>query len=295
MSTAAPPPPAGHPTPPFEHPELPAGVEPTPTGPRWKAWTAWVALIGGFAAAIVGALVIGIVAAAFGASLEEPPPSVTITATYVQDLCLIGAAVLVARLAAPPHPSDFGLRPARLWSSVGWIAALLLGFVVVTAAWVALIGADDAQETLPQELGVDESDIALVSVAILVCVLAPLAEEIFFRGYFFTALRSWRGLWPAALVTGLVFGVIHAGSSDPAFLVPLAALGMGLCLLYVRTGSLYPCIAAHALNNSIAFGASLDWTWEIAPLTAGALAAITVVLAAVRRLERPAPHVRLPA
>jgi membrane protease YdiL (CAAX protease family) len=89
--------------------------------------------------------------------------------------------------------------------------------------------------------------------------------------------------------------VIHAGSSDPAFLVPLAALGMGLCLLYVRTGSLYPCIAAHALNNSIAFGASLDWTWEIAPLTAGALAAITVVLAAVRRLERPAPHVRLPA
>lgn len=292
MSTAAPPPPAGHPAPPFDHPELPAGVEPTPTGPRWKAWTAWVALVGGFAAAIAGALVIGIVAAAFGASLEEPPPSVTITATYVQDLCLIGAAILVARLAAPPRPSDFGLRPARLWSSLGWIAVLLVGFLVVTAAWVTLVGADDAQETLPQELGVDESDVALISVAILVCVLAPLAEEIFFRGYFFTALRSWRGLWPAALVTGLVFGVIHAGSSDPAFLVPLATLGAGLCLLYARTGSLYPCIAAHALNNSIAFGAALDWTWEIAPLTAGSLAALASILGAVRRASAPVAPVR---
>ena len=53
-----------------------------------------------------------------------------------------------------------------------------------------------------------------------------------------------------------MFGAIHAGSSDPAFLVPLGLLGMGLCLLYVRTGSLYPCVAAHALNNSIAFGVS---------------------------------------
>lgn len=292
MSTAAPPPPAGHPAPPFEHPELPAGIEPTPTGPRWKAWTAWVALIGGFAAAIVGALVIGIVSAAFGASLEEPPPSVTISATYVQDLCLIAAAIVMARLVAAPRPADFGLRPARFWPSLGWIAALFVGFLVVTAAWVALIGADDAQEDLPQELGVEESDVALLSVAILVCVLAPIAEEFFFRGYFFTALRSWRGMWPAALVTGLVFGAIHAGSSDPAFLVPLAALGIGLCLLYVVTGSLYPCIGAHALNNSVAFGASLDWTWEILPLLAGSLASIALVLVVVQRVAGSAAAAR---
>ena len=132
---------------------------------------------------------------------------------------------------------------------------------------MALVGADDTEETLPKELGADDSDVALVAVAILVCVLAPLAEEFFFRGYFFTALRSWRGMWPAAIITGMVFGAIHAGSSDPAFLLPLAALGTGLCLLYVRTGSLYPCVAAHALNNSIAFGVSQDWGWEILPVT----------------------------
>lgn len=292
MSTATPglpaPPAAGHPAPPLR-PELPDGVEPTPVGPHWKAWTAWVALVGGFAGAIAGALMIGIAAAAFGASLDSPPPSVNILATVVQDLCLIGAAVLMARISAPPRPWDFGLRPTALWPAVGWVVLLLAGFMAFTAAWVALVGASSADETLPKELGAEDSDIALVSVAILVCVVAPVSEEFFFRGYFFEALRSWRGIWPAALTTGLVFGAIHAGSSDPAFLVPLGALGTGLCLLKVRTRSLYPCVGAHALNNSIAFGASQHWGWEIVPMTAAALALIAAIFLVVRRIWGPAP------
>ena len=292
MSTATPGPfipPAGHPAPPLERPELPAGVEPTPARPQWKAWTAWVALVGGFAAALVGALVIGLTAAAFGASLEDPPPAVNILATVVQGACLIGAAILMARIAGTPRPWDFGLRPTRFWPAVGWIVALLVGFFLFTAVWVSVIGADNTEETLPKELGADDSDIALVAVALLVCVLAPLTEEFFFRGYFFTALRSWRGMWPAALITGLVFGGIHAGSSDPAFLVPLAALGTGLCLLYVKTGSLYPCVAAHALNNSLAFGVSQDWGWEILPVTVGSLAILAGIFAVVRPVGGPVP------
>jgi membrane protease YdiL (CAAX protease family) len=279
-------PPAGHPAPPLLRPELPDGVEPTPLGPRWAAWTAWVALIGGFAAAIAAAIVIGIGAAAFGAALDSPPPSVNILATVAQDLCLIGAAILAARLAAPPRPRDFGLRPTAFWPGLGWVGVLLISFVTFTAAWVALLGISNTDETLPKQLGVDESTVALVAVTILVCVIAPLAEEFFFRGYFFTALRSWRGVWPAALLTGLVFGAVHAGSSNAGFLVPLGLLGMGLCLLYVRTGSLYPCIAAHALNNSIAFGASQHWGWEIAPLIVASLGSLAAILALVTRLGR---------
>ena len=71
------PPPAGYPTVPAHpapplRPELPDGVEPTPTGPRWKAWTAWVALITGFVAAgVLGAIVIGVGAAA-GSPFDDP-------------------------------------------------------------------------------------------------------------------------------------------------------------------------------------------------------------------------------
>ena len=61
-------------------------------------------------------------------------------------------------------------------------------------------------------------------------------------------------MWPAAIITGLVFGAIHAGSAPAGFLCRSPFFGFVLCLLYWRTGSLYPCIALHALNNSLAFG-----------------------------------------
>jgi uncharacterized protein len=120
-------------------------------------------------------------------------------------------------------------------------------------------------------------------------VIAPIAEEFFFRGYFFGALRSWKGVWPAAILTGLVFGAIHVGSAPVPFLVPLAVFGFILCLLYWRTGSLYPCIALHALNNSLAFGVSQHWGWQIPILMVGALTiigSIILPLGGVRRRPR---------
>ena len=126
------------------------------------------------------------------------------------------------------------------------------------------------------------------------CVVAPFAEEFFFRGFFFKALSSWKGIWPAAVLTGLVFGGIHAGSADIAFLVPLGFFGSALCLLYVKTGSLYPCIAVHAVNNSIAFCSSQDWGWQMLPVLAGALLMVALVCWLIRLASGPAPAWALP-
>jgi hypothetical protein len=125
-------------------------------------------------------------------------------------------------------------------------------------------------------------------VALLVAVIAPVAEEFFFRGFFFGALRNWKGPWPAAVITGLVFGGIHAGSSDPAYLVPLAGFGFALCALYVKTGSLYPCIGLHCANNSVAFGVTQNWSWQIPALFAVSIGLLTLLARAVeRRWDRP--------
>ncbi len=276
-------------------PELPAGVEPRRT-PPWRPWSSVAALITGFAGALVGAAIIGGLAAALGADFQDPPPVVSILGTIWQDLCLIGAALLFARMTGPrPRPSHFGLRPTRIGRAIGLIALTWVSFWVFTGVFVTVLGLDPADDQLPEELGVDESTLAMVSVAVLVCVVAPVAEEFFFRGYFFTALRNWRGKWPAAVLTGLVFGSIHAGSSDPAFLVPLAFFGFALCVLYDRTGSLYPCVALHCLNNSVAFGASQDWTWEIAVLIVGSLALTALLALGVQRLWAPRPAAPAPA
>jgi membrane protease YdiL (CAAX protease family) len=276
-----------HPGPPPDLPELPDGASPER---HWPAWTAPVALIAGFAGALFGAIVIGVVASATGSSIEHPPPAAQITATAFQDVALILSALFFARLSGRPRPWQFGLRPTRLWPAVGWTVLAWFGFLLFSAVWVSALGIKE-RDRLPDELGASSSSVALISVALLVCVLAPVAEEFFFRGYFFNALRAWKGPLLAAVLTGIVFGGVHAGSAPAPFLVPLAVLGFALCLLYLRTGSLYPCIVLHSLNNSLAFGVSQHWGWQIPVLMIGANALIAAVILPLggMRSRQPAP------
>jgi membrane protease YdiL (CAAX protease family) len=250
---------------------------------------ALAALVAAFGGALFGALVIGVIGSAAGSSFADPSPAVSISSTIVQDLSFIGAALLFANISARPLPEQFGLRPTRFWPAVGWMAAAFAAFYAFTLVWVAILGVSPDDTKLPDELGVKDSTYALLAVAFLVAVVAPIAEEFFFRGFFYGSLRNWKGPWPAAVITGLVFGAIHVGSAEAAFLLPLGFFGFSLCLLRERTGSLYPGIALHCMNNSLAFGVSQHWGWEIPVLFACSLGVIALVGLAVRARWTPAP------
>ena len=261
---------------------------PRPTGAdAWPAWSAPVGLVLGLIGAFVGGLVVVIVGAAFGADAggDDTPPGILLGATVVQDIALIAAAILLARSVGPVAAEQFGFRTTRFWRAVGGVFALYVAFLVFASAWQALVGGPD-EEPLLEDLGVDESTLLLVLGILTVCVAAPLVEEVFFRGFFYRALRNWAGVAGAAILTGLTFGAMHATSSPVEHLVPLALLGALFCLLYQFTGSLYPCIAAHAINNSIAFGDSEDWGAETGLLVLGSLAACALVAWVVTRARR---------
>jgi membrane protease YdiL (CAAX protease family) len=266
---------------PPDPPEVPDGIE-VRRVPPWKPWSSVLALIAGLGAALAGGLVVYVVALIAGANLDDPPPAVDITATLLQDAAFVGAALIFASMVTRPRPWHFGLRETPLGPAVGYVIAGYLAFLAFAAGWSALLNLHETDDVVKQ-LGADESTIALVAVTILVCVVAPIAEEFFFRGYFFGALRNWRGVWPAAIITGLVFGGIHVGSAPVGFLVPLAVFGVILCLIYNRTRSLYPCMALHCINNSIAFGVGEHWGWEIPVVMVGALTVIAATMRAVQR------------
>jgi len=287
-----PPPSADRPAPVPARPELPEGVwrpeppeQPRDRLPRWPPWAPFAAMLGALIVALTGVGVIALAVEIAGVDTAgDTPPGVTIGGTYVQDLALIGSALVLAGLLDPPvTPGKFGLRPTRVWPAVGWTFACWLALSIFGFAWDLALDIDK-QDDLPQELGVDGSTAALVSVAILVCVLAPIAEELFFRGFCFTALRRRLGMLPAAVLTGIIFGAIHLGGTDVEFIVPLMVFGFLLCLLYVRTDSLLPCIVLHALNNALALGVTQDWgAATVLAMAAAAALTLLIVLPVARR------------
>ena len=267
---------------PLQHPELPAGVDRPPTPSRRQrdraqlpAWPAWAPLAAFLAAAVVALLAHVVITAALqlaGTDITagQLPHGVTIGATIVQALGFIGFAVLFAHVTAGRASArDFGFRRTGLGSAIGLTALAWVTFLALTAIWSTALSLDQTDD-LPQELGADESTAAAVAVLVMVTLVAPVAEEVFFRGFMFTALRRWLGLIPGALLTGVFFGGIHAGASEPAFLVPLMVFGVILCLLYWRTDSLLPPMVLHALNNSVAFGVTMEWpAWAVVLTMAG--------------------------
>jgi hypothetical protein len=259
-------------------------VAPAPGGdrPPWRPWTAPAALV----LAILGALVLGsivyVISAMASGHHKGGTPAGNVVATVLGDVCFVGSALFFAQLAARPTPAQFGLRPTRLRLALKWMAIGYAAFWVLSTIWLAVLGVSSKDHTL-DDLG--HSAAALAAAAILVSVVAPIAEEFLFRGYIFTALRGWAGVLGSAAITGLLFGAIHADSSRPwAFLLPLAFFGFVLCLIYWKTGSLYPCIALHSVNNAFAFGVTEGWSWQIPLLAVGALAVITLILVQARRL-----------
>lgn len=273
-----------HPGPPPEPPEYPEGLPPLRQGAdTWKWWTGLLVLALAFTVPIVLGIFAGIGIAVSGGDLEDDMPSgVLIALTFAQDIGFILAPLLMAGwLATRPKAEDFGLAPpARPWIAGLLLLGVYFAFVAISGIYVEL-GGFEAEDQLPDELGVDESTVNLVLVLFLVVVMAPVAEELLFRGYVYRALRNGTGVWVAALVSGLIFGGIHLGSSPTEFIPPLMLLGVGLALLYQWTGSLYAPVALHAFNNSIAFGVSQDWGWEI-PVTI--VGSIVVSLLALKLL-----------
>jgi membrane protease YdiL (CAAX protease family) len=231
-----------------------------PDDPPWSTWAAPAAIALGFAGGVFGTVLVSVLAGVGGSRIGHPTPAVTIISDVVFDLAFVGAALYFASLHGRPRPADFGFRRPPLGLAVKAFLLAGVGYYALTAAYASLLGLHGSDK-LPSELGVNQSTAALVGAAIFVCVIAPMAEEFFFRGFFFSALRRWQGPWVAAILTGLLFGLAHTGSASSQYLIPLAFLGFVLCLVRWRTGSLYPCMALHATNNALALGINqLSWS-----------------------------------
>ena len=117
---------------------------------------------------------------------------------------------------------------------------------------LAVVGQPE-QNDVANQLGFDQNTFAAIVAALLIVVVAPICEEIFFRGFFFAGMRSRLSFWPAGLVSAALFGSVHLADANLVAGLQLAILGLVLASVYERTDSLWSNIAVHAFNNAIAF------------------------------------------
>lgn len=206
-------------------------------------------------AVIAGVFYLLAVGNAVAAEGKEPVSmSVGIVLFSIMFLFLM-AAVSVAIVIRRMGPVRWlGLR----WKEWPWVLLIAPGTVV--CMWVFFAGLQGlGYMDLMERLGVEKvqetvelfqkgkNPAVLILMAFAAVIVAPICEEVVFRGYLYPAAKRYAGPWVAAVCTALMFSAAHG---NMAALLPLFVFGLVLVALYEFTGSIWAPVAAHFLFNA---------------------------------------------
>ncbi|HWT40765.1 MAG TPA: type II CAAX endopeptidase family protein [Dongiaceae bacterium] len=149
---------------------------------------------------------------------------------------------------------ELGIQRAPVWMDVAWtltgfVAYIILSAIVTTLAGYLLpfINMDQTQDTGYSNLS---SPVNYVLAFIGLVVVAPMAEELLFRGYLFGKLQKHTKIWVSVLVTSALFGFVHFQWNVG---LDVFALSIVLCLLRIYSGSLWSSIFLHMTKNGLAY------------------------------------------
>ena len=153
-----------------------------------------------------------------------------------------------------------GIRSSCIsgWVLACWTGGMFLVSVLFTGVYTICVRELGIEELLPPE---NYGDILLDDVWLTVSFAAlalwtPFTEELFFRGFVYKGFSQRFGQLKAILISAGIFSAFHV-LAGPGVLIPIFVSGIALAWLYHRTGSVWPSIVVHAIQNSLALIASI--------------------------------------
>ena len=154
----------------------------------------------------------------------------------------------------------FGLRPSRFPKAAGtgllWLVATY-PLILATQSFVQGIFGETDDSQMIVRYFLEHPDLRhRAAVIVMAVIVAPVAEEILFRGYFYGVIRRFGGRLPAIFTSSLLFAAIHVHLPS---MLGLGILAVILCLLYERTGSLWATITMHATFNATTIAVLIIW------------------------------------
>lgn len=172
--------------------------------------------------------------------------------SFTQGLLLISFTLYLAIVRWQMTFKDLGLE-VKGWSKAFWqglrSGPLVFLLVMVGGNFVEYFRpmAGDTQPFTQMVLKAGTGS-EMVILFLLGVVIAPVAEEIYFRGFLFPMLKKRLGLTGGIVISGVFFGLLHF---DILRFLPLALGGMALAWVYHKTDSLYAPITAHGVWNAL--------------------------------------------
>jgi hypothetical protein len=232
--------------------------QPSDQGIPLATWKWYEAIAVGLLGFVAGAIIGGLLAAPFDS--RQIQLAILGLAT---DVGLAGAVALwlyaghrnaIAAIRLNPH------RPVDLLYGLGGglaiyaIAVLGIGPLIVEAL-KAVSGRSHVRT--PRQIPGHLQGAGLVLTGLFTIVTAPVAEELFFRGFLFRSLRDRHGFLFSGVVSALAFGAVHYRPSpwqnSILLIVVICFVGFGLAYVYEKRGNLLANMAAHATFNAIGF------------------------------------------
>ncbi|PIE28717.1 hypothetical protein CSA57_12495 [candidate division KSB3 bacterium] len=164
---------------------------------------------------------------------------------------IAGPALLYTILCHYDLPRSFFLRSIHIKTALLTVMIACSAFVpvmVVAALQELLLHRSPEYLALWAELMQKLEQAPFLTALCVIAVLPAVCEELFFRGFLLQGLRKKIPDAPAVIAVGILFGLFHL---DFYRFLPVSLLGMLFACLVVKTGSIFPAILSHGINNAI--------------------------------------------